>query len=49
MLTVLTLINTVMLAIVLADRIKDYFAKATWDDKLIAAAKAIIEKGTSKE
>jgi hypothetical protein len=41
--TVLTIINTIMLVIVLGDRIKAYFEKATWDDKIISSLKRILK------
>jgi hypothetical protein len=44
---ILQIINTALLVIVLADRIKDYFNKATWDDKLIALIKKAIGKDPS--
>jgi hypothetical protein len=43
-LTILTLINTIILVIVLADRIKSYFDRATWDDKIIASIKRLFKK-----
>jgi hypothetical protein len=48
MLTFLVIVNTVLLVFVSADRIKDYFAKATWDDKLIAKIKEAIGKTENK-
>ena len=41
---ILTIANTIMLVIVLGDRIKEYFKKATWDDKVLEAAKGILSQ-----
>jgi hypothetical protein len=44
MLTILTLINTVLLVIVLGDRIKTALDKTTIDDKVIEYLKNLVNK-----
>ena len=48
MVTVLLCICTGILVFLAADKIKSYFARVTWDDKLIAATTELIEKAKAK-
>jgi hypothetical protein len=43
-LIILTIINTIILVVVLLDRIKASFERATWEDKVIASIKRLFKK-----